>query len=101
MLEPKRDAELRKQHTTRKHNNWYNKLVFDRISGTYSYGEGLFIDDSMDGDLARTFVQTDKRTSSWAVSYTVPLSLIREWTVTNAQVSDEVAVLVSQQQAER
>jgi hypothetical protein len=100
LLEPRHEAEVRKFETVQNHNDWVDKLFLDRITGTYSFGKGFTVDNTDDGG-GRTLVATGRSTNAWAVTYSVPLSFIRQKFSVDDAAEDEIQVLSAKQRLER
>jgi hypothetical protein len=101
LLKPKHEVEVKKFETVKNNNDWLDKLILDRITGSYSVGKGLTVDDSTDGSPSRTLLATDRSTSAWTITYSAPLSLFRQKISTDDGADDEIDILESKQQFER
>jgi hypothetical protein len=101
LLKPKHEVEVKKFDTVKNNNDWLDKLLLDRITGSYSVGKGLTVDDSTDGSPSRTLLATDRSTTAWTITYSAPLSLFRQKLSTDDGADDEIDILDSKQQFER
>jgi hypothetical protein len=101
MLVARQQLERAKEAIALQNNGILNKLLLDRLSGSYTYGKGFTVDSSIDGSATQTFVRTDKLQSAWSISYTLPLSAFTDKYITKAKVGTEVALLDEKQRLER
>jgi hypothetical protein len=91
MLDARQTTEQDVERVALKNNGYLNKLLLDRLSGTYSYGKGLTVDSSIDGSAAHTLLRTDDSKSAWSISYTLPLNAFTDKIVTEAKVKEAVS----------
>ena len=101
LLAARQAIERSKEAIVLQNNKLINKLVLDRLSGTYNFGKGLAVDSTLNGNTGKTLVETSKSNSAWTISYTLPLSAITDKDVTKAKSDAEVLLLLEKQRLER
>ena len=78
-----------------------DKLILDRINGTYSTGKGFVVTDIDQADAGSSFTATGNSNESWAVTYTIPLNLLRQKFYTDDDLRADHAAILAQQRLER
>ncbi len=101
LLDGRQRIERKKEAFVQETNGWLNKLLIDRLSGTYSFGKGLTVDSSVDGTASHTIVETSKSSSAWALTYTLPLSVFTDRHMTKEKTNAEINLVTAKQALER
>lgn len=92
VLCPQLLAQRAKIKEVKDQNDWFDRLILDRIAGVYSRGEGL---SAVDQETATntTTILTQQDNEAWAVTYSLPLSVFRSKHSIDAHAGRDLEVL--------